>query len=105
VNDSEFSDLVDTIVEQIEDELDEWDDDLDIDSSAGILNVAFPDGSAVILSRQIVNHEIWIAARSGGFHLGFIDDQWLCRTTSELLPDLLSRVFSEQIGRTVRPMP
>lgn len=111
MGDAEYSDMVDRLIEQLEDELDEFDEDLDIDSAGGILNVELPDGSAIIISRQITSHEIWVAARSGGFHLAFIEEQvieeqvieeqWFCRTTDETLGALLSRVFSEQMGRPV----
>ena len=102
MQESEFSDRVDRIVEQLEDELDEFEDDLDIDSSGGLLTVNFPDGSTVILSRQLANCEIWVAARSGGFHLGYVNESWVCRTTDETLPRLIGRVFSEQLGRQVQ---
>ncbi len=97
----EFNDRVDKIIEQIEDELDELEADLDIESSAGVLSIKFPDGSAVILSRQPASCEIWIAARSGGFHLRWVDDQWQCQTTDETLSALLGRVFTEQLQEPV----
>ena len=101
MDDMEFNDRVDEIIEQVEDELDELEADLDIESSAGVLTVKFPDGSAVILSRQAANHEIWIAARSGGFHLRFDEGNWHCGTTNETLPVLLGRVFTEQLQQPV----
>jgi CyaY protein len=101
MDDMEFDDRVDKIIEQVEDELDELEADLDIESSAGVLTVNFPDGSTVILSRQSATHEIWIAARSGGFHLRWVDEQWQCQTTSETLSTLLGRVFTEQLQEPV----
>ena len=101
MDDMEFNDRVDEIIEQVEDELDELDADLDIESSAGILTVNFPNGSTVILSRQIASHEIWIAARSGGFHLRYVDSRWICQTTAEALPEMLGRIFSEQLQQEV----
>ena len=101
MDDMEFDDQVDKIIEQVEDELDELEADLDIESSAGVLTVNFPDGSTVILSRQSASHEIWIAARSGGFHLRWVDEQWRCQTTGETLSSLLGRVFTEQLQEPV----
>lgn len=80
----------------VEDRVDELDDDIDIDSTGGVLTFTFADGSNVILSRQIGNHEIWVAAKSGGFHLKLLDDTWVCTVTDENLEVLLNRVFSEQ---------
>jgi len=101
VQDGEFIDCVDEILFQLEDELDEFEEDLDIDTSGGLLTVKFPNGSTLVLSKQIANHEVWVAAVSGGYHLAMLDEQWYCRTTQESLADLLSRVFSEQLERTV----
>lgn len=101
MQDREYEERVDDLFDAIEDEIDELEADIDVDSSAGMLTIEFPNGSSVILSRQIANHEVWIAAKSGGYHLAFDDDQWFCRTSEENLPKLLDRVFTEQLGKTV----
>jgi len=101
MEDAKFIDTVDEIFMQLEDELDEFDEDIDIDTSGGLLTVTFPATSTIVLSKQIGQHEIWVAAVSGGFHLGLINGEWYCRATEETLPALLSRVFSEQLGRSI----
>ena len=98
MEDTEYFDLVEEIFNGIEDQVDELDFDLDIDVSGGILTVTFPDGSSVVLSKQVATHEIWVAARSGGFHLQHQADNWICNTTGENLAEMLSRVFTEQLG-------
>jgi CyaY protein len=100
VQDAEFHALVDELFNRLEDELDAQELDLDIDSASGILTIEFPNGSSVIVSRQIAAHEVWVAARSGGFHLSN-EDSWFCRVTGEDLASLLSRVLTEQLGETV----
>ena len=102
MQDAEFHEIVDDFVIQLEDELEEFPEDLDIENAGGILTVVFPNGSTVVVSRQIANHEIWVAAKSGGFHLAFKGEDWVCGTTQETLSDLLSRVVTEQLGREVR---
>ena len=101
MQDAEYEECVDQLFNAIEDEIDELDADIDVDASAGILTIEFPDTSRVILSRQIVNHEVWVAARSGGYHLALDDDDWYCSTSSESLSLLLNRVFTEQLGVVV----
>ena len=101
MNDREFEDAVDEILLALEDELDEIDADLDIDSSGGILTITCPDASQIIFSRQVANHEIWVAARSGGFHLALAQDTWTCGTTGETLAVLASRVLTEQLAMGV----
>lgn len=96
LDDTIFHSLVDDIFMEIEDLVDELDDDVDIDSTGGVLTFTFQGGSNVILSRQIGNHEVWVAARSGGFHLRFENNSWVCPASGENLQTLVNRVFVEQ---------
>ena len=96
MDDSSFQEIVDEVFLEIEDKVDELNDDVDVDSSGGVLTLTFPNGTSVILSRQISSHEIWIAAKSGGFHLAFDEQVWSCASTGEDLKSLLDRVFVEQ---------
>lgn len=96
MDDASFNDRVDAIFFDLEDRVDELDLDIDIDTSGGILTFTVPDGSNIILSRQIGSHEIWVAAKSGGFHLHAENDDWLCASTGETLYKLIDRVFTEQ---------
>jgi CyaY protein len=98
MDDREFQDRVDGLFNDIEDRIDELEKDIDVDSTAGMLAIEMPDGSNVVLSRQIANHEIWVAARSGGFHLSHNNGFWVCGTSNEKLGELLDRVFAEQLG-------
>ncbi|MFT7686020.1 MAG: CyaY protein [Candidatus Azotimanducaceae bacterium] len=106
MQESEFVDQVEALFMHLEDLLDEFEEDIDIDTSGGLLTVNFPLGTTIVLSKQIAQHEIWVAAVSGGFHLsrsetGDHAGQWYCRTTNENLTNLLNRVFTEQLGRPV----
>lgn len=100
MQDAEFHARVDELFNRLEDELDAQELDLDIDSSSGILTIGFPNGTSVIVSRQIAAHEVWVAARSGGFHLSR-GENWFCKVTGEDLASLLSRVLTEQLDETV----
>ena len=103
MNDREFEDRIDELFNGIEDLIDELDEDfdIDVDSTAGMLTVDLAGGGSIILSRQIGNHEVWVAAKSGGFHLALREEQWNCATTGETLGVLLNRVFTEQLGQAV----
>ena len=85
----------------IEDCIDELPQDVDVDGANGQLTLTFPDGSQIVISRQPVQQEIWVAAKSGGFHLREQQDQWFCAVTQERLSALLNRVVSEQSGAPV----
>ena len=101
MNDTEFNDLADQTFGLIEDAVDTLDMDLDFDQAEGVLTIECPDTSLLILSRQVANQEIWIAARSGGYHLALVDESWVCSKTGESLGLLLSRLLTEQTAREV----
>ena len=101
MDDSQFQEIVDDEFVRIEDRVDELELDIDVNASGGVLTFTLDSGSSVILSRQIASHEIWVAAKSGGFHLKRAGDGWRCDNTNESLEQLLNRVFMEQVGASL----
>lgn len=102
MSEREFNQRVDDTLIRIEEAIEDCGLDIDFETSAGILTLTFENGSKVIVNRQSATGELWVAARSGGFHCGWVDGQWVCNTTREALPALLSRVVTEQAGEQVR---
>lgn len=78
--------------------------DLDVECSrsGNVLEIEFVDtGSKIIVNSQAPMQEIWVAARSGGFHYRREQDRWVnTRDGSELFASL-SRMVSEQGGVAV----
>lgn len=103
MTESEFHQRVDAILRNIESALDEADTDVDTALSGGILTLTFANGSKVIINRQTPNREIWVAARSGGFHFRFdvARDAWRNTRADESLVENLERVVSEQAGAVI----
>ena len=97
MQDAEYHALVDALFYDLEDKIDNMDQDVEIDSEEGVLNIVFPNGTTIVISRQIGNHEVWIAAKSGGYHLSREENNWRCKATGETLMTLLNRVISEQL--------
>lgn len=102
MTETEFHAAVDATLLAIEDAADTLNVDIDVENTGGILTLTCPNGSKVIINRQGPTQEIWVAARSGGFHCGRAGDDWVCNTTRETLPALLSRVLTEQTGEAIR---
>jgi len=71
----------------------------------GILELEFDNGSKVVINSQTPMRQMWVAARSGGFHFEFKEGGWRDTRSGEALFDTLSRVVSEQSGEAVRPGP
>lgn len=99
MNDSEFNILADTALKQIETALEASDADLDFAMvSAGVLEIEFADRSKIIVNRHGAAKEMWVAARSGGFHFRWDGRAWRdTRDNAELLV-ALSALVSAQAG-------
>lgn len=97
MNEAEFIAQAETTMMELEDSIDDCGGPLDYESGAGVMTIDCEDSNTqVIVSRQLAMHQIWVAAKSGGFHCDWKDDDWRCTTTDESLLDLLERVFTEQ---------
>jgi CyaY protein len=101
MNESEFHLRVDTILMSLEAAFDDTDVDIDSELASGILTLTFENGSKVIVNRQTPNREIWVAAKSGGFHFRLVDNAWRDTRSGEALADLLSSVISQQCGTSM----
>lgn len=89
MTESEFKEAADTVFHRIEQALDASGTDIDYDSDGTILEMEFEDGSKVIVNRHAPNREIWLAAKSGGFHYTLKDGVWFSqRDGSELFSKL-----------------
>lgn len=71
ISETEFSERVDATFEAVELALDEIDSDLDYEAGGGVLTVDFENGTTMVFSRQPPVRQLWLAARSGGFHFEF----------------------------------
>lgn len=97
MNEAQFQQLADELFLAIEEAVDASGANLDYENNGGVLTIECEDsGTQVIVSRQVANHEIWVAAKSGGFHCAHQHGEFVCGTTGEPLAALLSRVCSEQ---------
>ena len=72
--------------------------DADVDWSLvdGILEISGEDGGKVIVNRHGPNRELWVAARSGGFHFRADGGRWRDTRSGEELGVTLARVLKEQ---------
>ena len=105
MNESEFNDIVDEILVDIEDAVEEVCDDtnadIDYETTSGILTLTFTNGSQIIINRQAPLKQIWVAAKQGGFHFDFDDEneQWLC--AGKELFNALSEYCSDQAEQSI----
>ena len=74
------------------------DADLDWSVNDGILEIECEDGSKVIVNRHVPNREIWVAARSGGFHFRAHEGRWRDTRSNDDLEVALARILRAQAG-------
>ena len=102
MDDSEFDSLADTALKQIETGLEKSGADLDFSMvSSGVLEIECSDGSKIIVNRHSAAKEMWIAARSGGFHFRWDGQVWRDTRDSSELMSALSALASKQSGEVI----
>jgi CyaY protein len=64
----------------------------------GVIEIELGNGSKIILNRHLAAREIWLAAKSGGYHFRPEGGRWLGTRDGEELLAAVSRTLSEQAG-------
>jgi len=99
---SEFDSLADAMLERIARAVEASGADCDCEpKGSGVLELEFADGSRIVVNRHSAASQIWVAARSGGYHFRWDGSDWVdTREGGELLA-ALSKLVSEQSKRAV----
>jgi iron-sulfur cluster assembly protein CyaY len=102
MDETQFEALATQALQRIEQALDESGVDADFElKEGGVLELEFDNGSKIIVNRHGAAREIWVAARSGGFHFRWDGSAWRdSRDGSELFA-ALSKLVSAQSGSGV----
>lgn len=102
MTETQFNQLIDDMIMKIEDALDELDSDIDYESSGGIVTIVMENKSQIIINRQIAAMQLWLAAKSGGYHFDYDETKgWQDERTGELFQDTLNRCMTEQAGEMI----
>lgn len=104
MTDSEFEALADAALAAVERAVEGLDLDLQR-KAAGVLELEFSNGSKLIVNRHAAAREIWVAAKSGGFHFRHDGGAWRDTRDGTELFAALSRLVSAQSGSPVRLAP
>ena len=110
IDDKQFHEQGSHLLHSIELALEAADDELDLDldierQGGNVINIRFRDKSVIVVNTQPPLHEIWVAAKSGGYHYRWAGSMtqplWLdTKTGRELLSDL-SGFASAQAGKAI----
>jgi CyaY protein len=97
VTESEFHLAVDGVLARIE-RAAEASEGVEADLESGVLTLGCPDGSRIIVNRQTASREIWVAARSGGFHYAWREGAWRDTRSAAELFGALGEIIAAQAG-------
>lgn len=91
VDERDYHQLADAALGQIEARLEAADIDFEF-AAGGILEVDLEDGGKIVVNKQAATQEIWVAARSGGFHYRWDGADWVDTRTGEALHTAMTRL-------------
>ncbi|MCV9879355.1 iron donor protein CyaY [Brenneria izbisi] len=103
MNDSEFHQLADKLMLQLEETLDQFagDADIDYETNGGVMTLRFENGSKIVINRQEPMHQVWLATKTNGYHFNYQAGRWICDRRGDDFMALLSAACSEQAGEDV----
>jgi CyaY protein len=106
MTDTEYMDRAEALLARVEagcDSINEATDaDVDNQRVGGMVTLTFRNGSQIVVNLQKPLHEVWMAARAGGFHYKFDGTRWLDTKGQGEFFAHLSKYASEQAGRPLK---
>ncbi len=101
MNETDFVTLSENIFDYIDDYVSDHFDAFDTEKSGNVLTLEHEDGAQIIINRHAANQELWIAAKSGGYHFQYNDGAWLASRDGSEFYAVLSQVLGELLGEKV----
>ncbi|MEO5764135.1 MAG: iron donor protein CyaY [Casimicrobiaceae bacterium] len=77
------------------------DADVDWSLNDGILEIDCGNGGKLIVNRHVVNRELWVAAKAGGFHFRPRNGRWRDTRSDDELGPTLARLVKAQGGLAI----
>lgn len=105
MTDTEYQDRAEALLRAVELACDRINDDTDADIDnqrvGGMITLTFANRSQIIINLQKPLHEVWMAARAGGFHYKHDGQAWMDTKGQGEFFAHLSRYATEQSGQAL----
>ncbi len=101
MNDSQYHQMTDDLLIDIEEMLDQCEVDIDYESASSILTMTFENGSKIIINKQPPLHQLWMATKYNGHHFNFQEGQWIDERTGVEFWSFLDEAASKQAEQPV----
>ena len=101
MTESEFNERAEAALRMLELAVDAADIGIDCTRSGSVLTLELDNETKIIVNTQVPTRQIWVAARSGGYHFGYDGKVWRDTRDGTELFAALSRLVSGQGGVAV----
>ena len=105
MTDLEFLDHAERLLQAVELACDRMNDEADVDIDnqrvGGMITLTFANRSQIIINLQKPLHEVWLAARSGGYHFKFDGQAWQDTKGQGEFFQRLTQDASQQTGQAI----
>ncbi len=101
MTESEFLVLAEETLDAIERAVETCGADIEVTRAGNVLTLELADASRIVVNSQTPMRQIWVAARSGGFHFERAGARWCDTRDGAELFAALSRIVSAQGGQPV----
>lgn len=102
MNETEFENAVRATLDRIEQAIEASGADIEFENAGDILELEFANRSKIIINKQGAAKQIWVAAKSGGFHYSYDAGTWHNDQNGAELFNELTRLVSEQAGTKIK---
>ena len=102
MDESEFLRMAELTLQEVDRRIEASGIDADCEfKGTGVLEIEFSNGSKIIVNSQAAVREVWVAAKSGGYHFRGDGELWLNTRDGTELFAALSTYVSQQSGEAV----
>lgn len=101
MTETEFLHHSDQLFAHIEDTLEQGGYDIDSQLNGNVLTLEADDGTQIIINRHTPNQEMWIAAKSGGYHFAAKNGLWLATRDGSEFFQVLNQALSAAAGEEI----
>ncbi len=98
---ADFHSAAEAMLARIEQAIEASGADIECENAGEVLTLEFANGSKIIVNKQSAAQELWVAARSGGYHYARRGAQWINPQSGGELLEELARFAAEQAGAPV----
>jgi CyaY protein len=101
MTESEFNELSGAVFARIESAVDASGAEIECSLNGPVLELECADGSQIVINRHTPNREIWLAAKSGGFHYSCKNGRWTSVRDGSELYEKLRELVKTATGTSV----